>query len=166
MGVSKIGRKCLFTSRTGFCFGTETTYASFHDDGKRPFLHGMSSSRCQIPDQLKCLRVPLTSMLGCWLHRFLYTGSTLIVSCGLIQPTKQLKVVHGKAAGSGVKQCIGDKKASLMMLARPIRSIPSCRCCSDFKVSLCAVEATERPLNFFTSFHHSDGLHFFRSLAW
>ena len=56
-----------------------------------------------------------------------------------------LKVVHGKAAGSGVKQCIGDKKASLMMLARPIWSIPSCRCCSDFKGSLCAVEATERP---------------------
>ena len=38
------------------------------------------------------------------------------------------------ARKSGVTQCIGDKKASLIMLARPIWSIPSCRCCSDLKV--------------------------------
>ena len=134
-------------------------------------LHGTSSSRCQIPDQLICLRVPFTTILGYCLDRWLCTGSTLIVSCGLTQPTQQgsfLKVVLGKAAGSGVKQCIGNKKASLMMLARQIWSVSSCRCCSDFKVSLCAVEASERPLSFFTSFHHSDGLHFFRcsTLAW
>ena len=36
MGVSEIGRKCLFTSRKGFCFGTGTTYACFHVDGKHP----------------------------------------------------------------------------------------------------------------------------------
>ena len=42
-------------------------------------LHGTSSSRCQIPDQLKCLRVPFTTILGCCLDRWLCTGSTLIV---------------------------------------------------------------------------------------
>ena len=42
-------------------------------------LHGTSSSRCQIPDQLKCLRVPFTTILGCSLDRWLCTGSTLIV---------------------------------------------------------------------------------------
>ena len=42
-------------------------------------LHGTSSSRCQIPDQLKCLRVPFKTILGCCLDRWLCTGSTLIV---------------------------------------------------------------------------------------
>ena len=36
IGVSEIGRRCLFTSFIGFCFGTDTTSASFQDDGRRP----------------------------------------------------------------------------------------------------------------------------------
>ena len=36
IGVSEIGRRCLFTSFIGFCFGTGTTSASFQDDGRRP----------------------------------------------------------------------------------------------------------------------------------
>ena len=44
MGVSEIGRKCLFTSRMGFCFGTGATYACFHDDGMRPSRYKMSDT--------------------------------------------------------------------------------------------------------------------------
>ena len=36
MGVSEIGRKCLFTSLIGCYFGTGTISASFHTEGNRP----------------------------------------------------------------------------------------------------------------------------------
>ena len=36
MGVSEIGRRCLFTSLISCYFGTGTISASFHTEGNRP----------------------------------------------------------------------------------------------------------------------------------
>ena len=36
MGVSEIGRRCLFTSWISCYFGTGTISASFHTEGNRP----------------------------------------------------------------------------------------------------------------------------------
>ena len=82
MGVSEIGRKCLFTSRTGFCFSTGTTYACFHDNGKRPSWD----------EEFKMLDTVSAKMSACSFNNhpgMLSEPLALIVSCGLTQPTQQ-----------------------------------------------------------------------------
>ena len=58
-------------------------------------LHAASVSRCQIPDQLKRLRVSLTTILGCCLDRWFCTGSTCIAPLIVIFVIFGIAVIFG-----------------------------------------------------------------------
>ena len=53
---------------------------------------------------------------------------------------------------------IGDKKAVLIILAKSNPSEAPSKCCKGFPRSVLSPEADDRPLSFFTSLHHTEGL--------
>ena len=109
MGFNKIGRKCFFTLRTGFCLGMGTKSACFHDNGRRPSqgeYFKMSDtgqakmSECSFKNHPGMLS-GLLALHGLNFDSFLRTNST--------DPFRVF--TESGARKSGVKQCIGDKKA-------------------------------------------------------